>query len=298
MPHVYTPIITKELWDSCQEQKAIRAGDIGKYSPKPMIFKGIVRCGVTNRTCPTELKKKRFPYVVCWKQDKTRIYVREGELVKHICSILNRIKLPNNVLNELQQELKSSKGAERKFYAQEIKKLREEQDKLKEKLNNLFDMRLDGELDRETFDLKRNEIQVKINRLKNKVAAHEKADNSFDETLLGLLDIATQAGNIFERSQNLDLKRLLLKFVFESLTLTEGVLSYKLKFPFNEFVNSNILMAQAAKAYELKQTHINQGLIENDNENVQFGSLKSYEPQILDKKTRGYIKKCNLSPNW
>ena len=284
MPHVYTPIITKELWDSCQEQKAIRAGDIGKYSPKPMIFKGIVRCGITNRTCPTELKKKRFPYVVCWKQDKTRIYVREGELVKHICSVLNRIKLPNNVLNELQKELKSSKGAERKFYAQEIKKLREEQDKLKEKLNNLFDMRLDGELDRENFDLKRNEIQVKINRLKNKVTAHEKADNSFDETILGLLDIATQAGNIFERSQNLDLKRLLLKFVFESLTLTEGVLTYKLKFPFNEFVNSNILIAQAAKAYEPKQTLINQGLTENDNENVQFGSLKSYEPQFMDKK--------------
>ena len=290
IPHVYTPIITKELWDSCQEQKAIRAGDIGKYSPKPMIFKGIVRCGITNRTCPTELKKKRFPYVVCWKQDKTRIYVREGELVKHICSVLNRIKLPNNVLNELQKELKSSKGAERKFYAQEIKKLREEQDKLKEKLNNLFDMRLDGELDRENFDLKRNEIQVKINRLKNKVTAHEKADNSFDETILGLLDIATQAGNIFERSQNLDLKRLLLKFVFESLTLTEGVLTYKLKFPFNEFVNSNILMAQAAKAYEPKQTLINQGLTENDNENVQFGSLKSYEPQILDKKQEVTLK--------
>ena len=290
MPHVYTPIITKELWDSCQEQKAIRAGDISKYSPKPMIFKGIVRCGITNRTCPTELKKKRFPYVVCWKQDKTRIYVREGELVKHICSILNRIKLPNNVLNELQQELKSSKGAERKFYAQEIKKLREEQDKLKEKLNNLFDMRLDGELDRETFDLKRNEIQVKINRLKNKVTAHEKADNSFDETLLGLLDIATQAGNIFERSQNLDLKRLLLKFVFESLTLTEGILSYKLKFPFNEFVNSNILMAQAQKAYEPKQQLINQGLTENDNENVQFGSLKSYEPQIFDKEQEVTLK--------
>lgn len=290
MPHVYTPIITKELWDSCQEQKAIRAGDIGKYSPKPMIFKGIVRCGITNRTCPTELKKKRFPYVVCWKQDKTRIYIREGELVKHICSVLNRIKLPNNALNELGQELKSSKGAERKFYAQEIKKLREEQDKLKEKLNNLFDMRLDGELDRETFDLKRNEIQVKINRLKNKVTAHEKADNSFDETLLGLLDIATQAGNIFERSQNLDLKRLLLKFVFESLTLTEGVLSYKLKFPFNEFVNSNILMAQATKAYEPMQIVAEQGLTENDNENVQFGSLKSYEPQILDKKQEVALK--------
>ena len=137
---------------------------------------------------------------------------------------------------------------------------------------------------RETFDAKRNEIQVRINRLKNKITAHEKADNSFDETILGLLDIATQAGNIFDRSQNLELKRLLLKFVFESLTLTEGVLSYKLKFPFDEFVNANILMAQASKLLEPNQTFINQALQGNDNENLQIGSLKSYEPQILDKK--------------
>ena len=151
-------------------------------------------------------------------------------------------------------------------------------------------MRLDGELDRETFDTKRNEIQVKINRLKNKVTAHEKADDSFAETILGLLDIATQAGNIFEKSQNLELKRLLLKFVFESLTLTEGQLTYKLKFPFNEFVNTNILMAQAVKAYEPNQTLINQGIQGNNNENIQIGSLKSYEPQILDKKQEVALK--------
>lgn len=70
-------------------------------------------------------------------------------------------------------------------------------------------MRLDVELDRETFDLKRNEIQVKLNRVKNKITTHEKSDSSFNETILGLLDIATQAGYVFERSSNVDLKRLL-----------------------------------------------------------------------------------------
>ena len=290
MPHVYKPIITKELWDSCQEQKAIRAGNLAHYTERPFIFKGMITCGLTNRTCPCEMKKGKFIYVACWNKRNKRAYTREEELIKQISSILNRIKLPDCIVTELQKELKSSKGAERKFYAQEIKKLREEQDKLKEKLNNLFDMRLDGELDRETFDLKRNEIQVKINRLKNKVTAHEKADNSFDETILGLLDIATQAGNIFDKSQNLELKRLLLKFVFESLTLTEGVLTYKLKFPFNEFVNSNILMAQAAKAYEPMQMVANQGLQGNDNENVQFGYLKSLEPQIIEKKEEVTLK--------
>ena len=290
MPHVYKPIITKELWDMCQEQKAIRAGNLAKYTERPFIFKGMITCGLTGRTCPCEMKKERFIYVACWNKDNKRAYTREEELMKQVSGILNRIRLPNEIVTELQQELKSSKGAEHKFYTQEIKKLREEQDKLKQKMNNLFDLRLDGEIDRETFDQKRNELQVKLNRLKNKVTAHEKADNSFDETILGLLDIATQAGYIFDRSQNLELKRLLLKFVFESLTLTEGVLSYKLKFPFNEFVNSNILRTRATQSLELNQTLINQGLQGNDNENVQFGSLKSYEPQILDKKQEVTLK--------
>ena len=141
-------------------------------------------------------------------------------------------------------------------------------------------------VDRESFDVKRNEIQVKMNRLKNKVSAHEKADNSFDETVLGLLDIATQAGNIFDKSNNLELKRLLLKFVFESLTLTEGKLTYKLRFPFNEFVDNNILMKQVVKSHEPNQHLINQYLHGNDNENLQIGCLKSLELAESQKNVR------------
>ena len=297
MPHVYPTLVSKELWDMCQEQKAIRAGLFLRTNDNNSLYRALITCGVTNRQCPCELKKGIYRYVTCWRKDNTRIYIREEEFTKRISPILNRIKLPDGIVIELQKELKTAKATERQFCSNEIKRLKGEQEKLKQKIDALFDMRLDGELDRETFDLKRNEIQVKLNRVKNKISTHEKADSSFDETLLGLLDIATQAGNIFERSQNLDLKRLLLKFVFESLTLTEGVLSYKLKFPFNEFVNSNILMAQAAKAYEPKQTLINQGLTENDSENVQFGSLKSYEPQILDKKQEVALKNTTSLQN-
>ena len=89
------------------------------------------------------------------------------------------------------------------------------------------------------------------------------------------IDIATQAGNIFDKSQNLELKRILLKFVFESLTLTEGVLTYKLKFLFNEFVNSNILMAQATKSYELAESLKNKRLAKNFASLLQIGEQES-----------------------
>ena len=149
---------------------------------------------------------------------------------------------------------------------------------MKQKLDKLFDLRLDGELDRETFDFKRNDIQLRMNRLKNKVSSHEKADKSFNDTILGLLDLATQAGSIFEKSQNLELKRLLLKFVFERLSVNEGKLNYKLKFPFGEFVDKNVLIAEATKLIEPTQSQGNKGLQGNDNEKLQIGCSKLIEP--------------------
>ena len=104
------------------------------------------------------------------------------------------------------------------------------------------------------------------------------------------MDITTQARNIFDRSQNLELKRLLLKFVFESLTLTEGTLTYKLKFPFEMFVDNNILRAKAAKSYEPMQTLEKQGIQANDNENLQMGYMNFYEPQFSDKNQEVTLK--------
>lgn len=299
MPHVYKPLVSKELWDMCQEQKAIRAGQFLRTSEKNLLYRGLIICGVTNRQCPCELKKDVFSYVACWRKDKTRIYIREEEFTKQIRSILNRIKLPDCIIIELQKELKTAKASERKFCAEEIARLKTEQAKLKQKMDILFDMRLDGELDRETFDLKRNELQVRITRLNNKIVAHEKADNSFDETILGLLDIATQAGYIFEKSSNVDLKRLLLKFVFENITLTEGQISYKLRFPFNEFANLTTPKKNKPTSYEPTPSLINQSVLVNNNQNVQSGYMNFCEPQFTDKNQGVTLKNATpLQSGW
>ncbi len=128
--------------------------------------------------------------------------MQEQKVLDEIEAILNRIKLPDVAIKELQEELKKAKSMERQYCRQEIVKLKAEQDTLKQKLDRLFDLRLDGELDRESFDMKRNEIQLKMNRLKNKITSHEKADNAFNCTILELLDIAIEAGSIFKKSNN------------------------------------------------------------------------------------------------
>ena len=72
-------------------------------------------------------------------------------------------------------------------------------------------------------------------------------------------------------------------------TLNEGKLNYKLKFPFSEFVDNNILSEQVAKLHEPMQPLAEQKLHGNDNENLQIGDIKSYElAEIL--KNKGLAK--------
>lgn len=94
-------------------------------------------CGITKRQCPCELKKGLYSYVTCWRKDKTRIYIRKEEFTKQIRSILNRIKLPDCIVTELQKELKTSKATERKFCTEEVARLKTEQNKLKQKMDAL-----------------------------------------------------------------------------------------------------------------------------------------------------------------
>ena len=61
-------------------------------------------------------------------------------------------------------------------------------------------------------------------------------------------------------------------------TLNEGKLNYKLKFPFSEFVDNNILSEQVAKLHEPTQKQAEQGLQAKNNEHLQIGCLKSIEP--------------------
>ena len=101
-------------------------------------------------------------------------------------------------------------------------------------------MRLDGELTKEQYEDKKSELEINIERTKDKLKAHVKADNSFNETLIGLFEIASAAGTLFTHSQDINQKRLLLRFIFEELKIKEGTIYYKLNFPFSEMEkNSN-----------------------------------------------------------
>ncbi len=292
--HVYQPLITKELWDLCQEKKAEHNYNL-RYSyvkEEPHLLRGLIRCGITNKACSYEIKKKTYIYLFCFNKDNKRIYTSEDAILKELKCIIDRIKLPDEIIRELQEELKKAKSAEVKYYRQETIKLRTDLDKLKNQLDRLFDLRLDGELDRESFDTKRNEVQLKIERVKNKIYSHDKADKAAKETILELLDIATEAGSLFIRSTNIELKRMLIRLVFKHLVLTETNLSYELNFPFELFETTKT-RKDRLNATELVKAKQNKALEQIDSKNEQIANNNSHEPQNILKKQE--VKSENLT---
>lgn len=127
--------------------------------------------------------------MVCYTKTGQRRYIPEQDVLSAIETVLNRIKIPDSLINPLYEEIKNAEISEKQYCQQEIGKLRQEQEKLKAKLDNLFDLRLDGELDRETFETKRNEIQLKIDRMGRKIKTYEKTGNAFTSTILDIINV-------------------------------------------------------------------------------------------------------------
>lgn len=99
-------------------------------------------------------------------------------------------------------------------------------------------MRLDGEIDKEQYENKWAELQLTVECLRDKIKAHGKADDQFNDTLIGLFEIASAAGELFAKSNNDEKRRTLLRFIFASLQIKDGIIYYKLNFPFSEISNS------------------------------------------------------------
>lgn len=124
----------------------------------------------------------------------------------------------------------------------------------------------------------------------NYINAHEKADESFNGAIIELFDIATDAGYLFAKSSELELKRFLLKFVFKELWLTEGKLTYELNFPFSEFETTHLKKIKTNLAKLTNPLDI-KGLCGISNQTAGNDNQNSVELHISDKKNNGLDQK-------
>jgi hypothetical protein len=209
-----------------------------RYSEKPFVFRGLIKCATSSRTVTCDLKKRRHVYLICRDPaapDK-KLFVPESAVLDQVKAILRTIQVPPKLLDALLAHMKAGHEAEIRFHQDAIDGLRREYDQLRDRLATLLDLRLDKSITQDEYDKKARELKERQSEIELRIEQHQKGEGDFRTTLESLISLASRAAELFERSKA-EQKRQLLAFVFSNLRLRGKNLEFSLRSPFDLMVN-------------------------------------------------------------
>lgn len=239
LPHKYEPLISRQLFDRCQDVSlGRRRPTTTRYSEKPFVFRGLLRCAVSGRAVTSDLKKGRHIYLICRDPaDPTKkLFVPEGEVLGQVQAVFRSIQVPEELLGALLEHMKAGHESENQFHVDAINGLRRQYDQTRERLAVLLDLRLDKSITQDEYDRKARELKNRQTKLALQIEQHQEGECAFQTTLESLISLASRAGEIFERSK-VEQKRQLLAFVFSNLKLRGKKLEVSLRSPLDLMVN-------------------------------------------------------------
>ena len=238
--HKYPRLISRELFDKCQEIRLKRKKMPSKAHSKDFIFKGLLKCH--NCGCAISFEHKIKPsgkeYVIgsCTNSKKIceRVYVNELELLKPVYEVLGRFEsITEEAQNQLVSELRKNTESEVVFHKAQINRIQTDYNNLKAKQDRLLDAYMDQSITKDIYDKKHQEYQDQIQVLEIEMSEHSKADYDYQTTVATVLSVARRAKTIFDNSSEPARKRQFLNYILQNPTVNGKKLYFTIASPFN-----------------------------------------------------------------
>lgn len=231
-PHIHEPIITKDLFDKCQDVLK------GKHKPvsagKEFIFKGLITCERSGRLAGCDTKKGHN-YIIAYDENRTsRIYVKESTIMEEVNEILNDIVLPDFAEKELIENLRQAKEHEVSIRKESIDRLNRERSSLKARQDQLLDLYIDKKIGKEQYDGKYNQFKIREFEIAEEIKMHSLGDEQFNNALIRHCELANRAYKLLP-AMSTEEKRKMLKFLFANLSLNGRNLAASLRSPYDRF---------------------------------------------------------------
>ncbi len=237
-PGTHQPMITKEEFDEAQE---ILSGRNKFHNKKKHYFPftGLIKCGECGGQITAEHKfkyqlngnKHQYIYYHCTRRKNSgckQKSLTDKQLEKQIYKHLEKIEIPTEFKEWALEVIRSSEEKDRQIDNVLLDKNRKDYDKCLEQMNNLKDMRLNGEIDSNEFNEKKESIlncKQKIQELINDL------DISIDQKLEKInskLTFAETAKKIFENG-DVEQKKTILSSLGSNFILKDYILTFNLE---------------------------------------------------------------------
>lgn len=238
--HRYPILISKDTFEAVDEVKSGRHVKPLKYAGLPFYYRGLITCGECGCMVTAE-RSKGHVYYHCtqYKGKHNAPYIREEELTKAFQDAFSALQPTHEQYADVMASLKASHGDKAKYRAEHEAVLRAQSTKLENRKERLFDVYLDGSLDKKTYEDRLSDITSSRVDIDNKLNSLEGAADEFYATAENLMRLVRDAPTTFESSK-MDARRELILLVLSNLVIKDGQLGWIYKKPFD-------LMASCAK---------------------------------------------------
>jgi site-specific DNA recombinase len=247
-------LVPVELWERVQDVLDGRFASKAKRGRHDFAFSGLIECHACGCAVVGEIKKQRYIYYHCTGYaDKCqgnptscrRKYVREEALEAQFTELLGRLKFDDEVLEWVRDALHASHADERREHEEAIKRHQAEYKRLQDRINAMYVDKLDGVVDTAFFENMSNQWRDEQNRCQREIERHQKADESYMDEGVLLLELARNAQRLFAKQEPRE-KRRLLNFVLSNCTWEDGEVVVTFRQPFDLLAQTTAVAMRSA----------------------------------------------------
>jgi len=215
------------------------------YNNHIFAFTGMIKCGECGAGITAEKKKKyqkngnvhHYTYYHCTKRINSKCSqktIRDTELERQIIEILDKIEIPSTFHQWAITYLKEEQSKETVDRDEILKSQQKRLDTSKRKLNSLFEMRVNGEIDASEYIQQKVKLAEEKQRFELLIADNNHRFDTWLDNAERLFSFAETAKKRFETG-NLAVKREILACLGSNLILLNRKLSIQLQEPLSIF---------------------------------------------------------------
>lgn len=243
---VHEPIVPPEVFATVQEVMHGRATNRG-FGGRTFPYRGLMTCAYCGCSITAELKKGRYVYYRCTGMRDRKCpgmkTTGEQKLTDQFARLLNGLVLSEERLEDLKEALRASfqeettrQNATRRAIAGRIAEIRV-------KLERMYLDRIDDRVSEDVYDSLRAKLSKELAELEVRQGAFSKAEGSYQDLGLALLELAQTAPIRFICAEA-DTKRNILLELVERAELKDGIVQVWLNEPFDTLLRQNVFRTE------------------------------------------------------
>ena len=190
----HEPIVSKKLYDICQEVMTRKSKPHPEGGLKPYIYRGLFKCAECGCYLTTETQKGHN-YLRCTKRRGpcSQKYVREEAMTAMIQEELKKVSLPDDVVDWLIAEVEKGKAEDNNSSTDQIQKINNEIKNIDVKLDKLMTAYLENALTLPEYQAAKNKLITEKQVLKGKLEAFGRNSTNRFEPVINFLKDCREA---------------------------------------------------------------------------------------------------------